>query len=115
MFENYDSNYCEIRVYKEDDVKKAAEDILGVNISEKVTDFESAYLKRYLRYKDGKYYYLYMQASGEQLTIRNIKNNGNTYTFDALSALDSDVADDSEFSKYEATIIDGVIKSARKI
>ena len=52
---------------------------------------------------------------GEYLTIKNISNNGDTYTFYALSALDSEDLDISEYSKYEVVIEDGVIKSGRKI
>lgn len=102
---------CEIFEFSENDIKKAAKDIFGINISNGVNKYEDFRLKYY----NGKYYFHDCPADGTQLTIRYISNKGDTYTFFALNALHSDIADDSEFSKYEATIVDGVIKSWRAL
>ncbi|MBR2743833.1 MAG: hypothetical protein IKE01_00855 [Clostridia bacterium] len=97
--------------YDEGAIKKAAKDLLNVDITESVTKFNDDRIK----YNDGKYYYLDISiADGEQLTIKNISNDGNKYTFFALSALDSEEQDISEYTKYEAVIENGVIKSCKE-
>ena len=114
MFNDYDSSYCEIYVIEEADVKKAAKDLFDVELTDAQSNFKDAYLKRVLKYNDGKYYFMKEQAAGESLTIKNISNEGDTYTFFALSCLDSDEKDLSEYYKYEVVITDGVIKSCRE-
>lgn len=114
LFGDYDSSYCEIYVIEEAAVKKAAKDLFDVELTDAQINFKDPYLKRVLKYSDGKYYFMKEQAAGESLTIKNISNEGDTYTFFALSCLDSDEKDLSEYYKYEVVITDGVIKSCRE-
>lgn len=97
--------------YDENQVKKAAKDLLDVTITESITNFNSMTIK----YKDGKYYSMDIPADGEQLTIKNISNDGIKYTFYALNCLDSEEKDISEYKKYEAVIENGVIKSCKVV
>lgn len=108
LFDEYDEAW-KVHEYDEKDVKKAAKDILDLELTGSSDKYN------YIRYKNGKYYSVDIPAGGEYLTIKNISNNGDTYTFYALSALDSEDLDISEYSKYEVVIKDGVIKSGRKI
>lgn len=95
--------------YDANDVKTVVKKIFGVNLSTGVGGIQS------IRYNNGKYYYLYEPADGESLTIRNIEKNSNTYTLLALSALDSEEAPDSEYTKFQVTLEDGIIKSVNEL
>jgi hypothetical protein len=106
---DYSEYNFKIFEYNESDIKKVAKEIFGRDLPTGVVVDND-----YLKYSNGKYYYMYIPTGGEWLTIRNIKQNGNTYEYLALSALDSDEADDSEFLKYEVVIVNGVIKSAKQ-
>ena len=108
LFDEYNEAW-KVHEYDENDVKKAAKDILDLELTGSSDKYN------YIRYKNGKYYSVDIPADGEYLTIKKISNNGDTYTFYALSALDSQDMDISEYSKYEVVIKDGVIKSGRKI
>ena len=115
-YNDYGEGWYEVYEYDVEQVKKAAKDILDVDLTEYLENIKTVQIEDWppLKCKDGKLYEYHILSAGEDSTIKNISKNGDTYTFyeygRALYSCDYDLI---YYRKYEAVIQNGVIKSVK--
>ena len=141
--ESHPNSFNELKVdyevleYDAEQIKKAAKAIFDVDLTEYLESIKTTGIKGEtpLKCKNGKFYELHDETSKKYKAIRNISKIGDTYTFykyrtplEIVKSIPSYVTHtlyedcrmqlvsylyDPEYSKYEAVIQNGVIKSVK--